>query len=144
MSKPFLILCAGMLMVFAAAPAIGRPPQAGAGKGAAAEAKAAAEAQNRAKKIYAVDCALCHGDNGNGQTDLAKSMELKLLDWTDPKALSDKSDQDLFDVIRKGKDKMPSEDPNRAKDDEIKSLVQYIRQFSKNGPAPAASSSPTN
>jgi len=133
MSKPFLIVCAVMLLVLAAVPATGRPPQTAGGKGAAGET------QNRAKKIYAVDCALCHGDNGNGQTDLAKSMELKLLDWTDPKALASMSDQDLFNVIRKGKDKMPPEDPNRAKDDEVKGLVQYIREFSKNAPAPPAS-----
>jgi len=46
---------------------------------------------------------MCHGDNGNGKTDLARDMQLTLADWTDPKALSVKSDQELFDAIRKDK-----------------------------------------
>ena len=37
-----------------------------------------------------MDCALCHGDNGDGKTDVAKDMGLTLVDWTDPKTLSDR------------------------------------------------------
>jgi mono/diheme cytochrome c family protein len=86
-----------------------------------------------------MDCALCHGDNGDGKTDLAKDMQLTMSDWTDPKSLADKKDDDLFKVIRNGKDKMPPEDPARAKDDEVWGMVNYIRTFSKNAPAtPAA------
>jgi thiosulfate dehydrogenase len=92
-------------------------------------AKITAETQAKAKKLYAVDCAMCHGDNGNGQTDLAKDMGLKLDDWSDAKTLAGKTDEDLFAFIRKGKDKMPSEDPNRAKDDEVWNLVVYIRSM---------------
>ncbi len=111
----------------------------------------------RAKEIYKFDCAICHGETGNGKTDLATSMSLTLDDWTNPATLSAKSDQDLFDTIRKGKDKMPPEDPSRAKDSEIRSLVEYIRTFSKGqpaapipaaapaaAPAPAPSPSPTS
>jgi mono/diheme cytochrome c family protein len=78
-----------------------------------------------------MDCALCHGDNGNGKTDLATSMTLTLTDWTDPKSLADKPDGDLFKIIRDGKDKMPPEDAGRAKDDDVWNLVIYIRSFSK-------------
>ena len=57
---------------------------------------------------------------------------------TDPKALGSMSDQQLFDIIRKGKgDKMPPEDAGRAKDDEVWNLVIYLRGFSKNQPASA-------
>jgi hypothetical protein len=52
------------------------------------------------------------------------------------------TDQQLFDLIRKGKGKMPPEDDSRAKNDEIKDVVQYIRTFAKEGaaapPAPPA------
>jgi mono/diheme cytochrome c family protein len=86
----------------------------------------------RVKQIYKNDCALCHGDNGNGKSDLATSMNLTLADYTDPKSLSGKSDQELFDIIRKGKgDKMPPEDEARAKDAEIRGLVAYVRSLSK-------------
>lgn len=86
----------------------------------------------KVKQIYKNDCALCHGDNGNGKSELATSMNLTLLDYTDPKSLAGKSDQELFEVIRKGKgDKMPPEEEARAKDVEVRGLVAYVRSFSK-------------
>jgi mono/diheme cytochrome c family protein len=107
-------------------------------EGSSAQAgKNSGQVSAHAKEIYKVDCAICHGETGDGKTDLAKDMSLTLLDWTDPKSLASKSDQDLFDVIRKGKDKMPPEDPGRAKDADVKGLIQYIRNFSKGAPAPA-------
>jgi mono/diheme cytochrome c family protein len=95
-----------------------------------------------------MDCSICHGDNGNGKTDLATSMQLTLADWTDPKSLASISDQQMFDIIRKGKgEKMPPEDPTRAKNDDLWNLIHYIRGFSKGqqsapaAPAPAAPAS---
>jgi mono/diheme cytochrome c family protein len=140
MLKPFLLRSAVILLVIALTLALppgtmfaaGHMPQAAAPAPASRNpVKPTAASQERAKKIYAIDCAVCHGDNGNGKTDLATSMQLTLLDYTDPKALAGKSDQELFDVIRNGKDKMPPEDPGRAKDDEIWNLVIYIRGLSK-------------
>ena len=96
------------------------------------------ESQAKAKNIYQIDCAVCHGDNGNGKTDLATSMDLKLGDWTDPKTLADQPDGALFNIIRNGKDKMPPEGEGRAKDDQVWNLVIYIRNFSKPQSATAA------
>jgi mono/diheme cytochrome c family protein len=93
--------------------------------------KPTAASQAKAKRLYAIDCAMCHGDNGNGKSDLATSMQLTLTDWTDPKTLASKSDKELFDMIRVGKDKMPPEDVSRAKDDDVWNLVTYIRGLSK-------------
>jgi hypothetical protein len=84
---------------------------------------------------------MCHGDNGNGQADMARDMNLTLKDWTHPKALADKQDQDLFPLIRKGRGKMLSDDEDRVKDDDVRGLILYIRSFSKSQ-APA-SLSPT-
>lgn len=137
MLKPFLLLSAVILFVIAPTPtptlASGAAPQDAASKSTPA-------AREKAKKVYAMDCAACHGDNGNGKTDLATSMNVTLDDWTDPKVLAAKSDQDMFNAIRKGSgDKMPAEDASRAKDDEVWALIVYIRNFSKNQPAaPAA------
>ncbi|MGA2352207.1 MAG: cytochrome c [Terracidiphilus sp.] len=91
----------------------------------------------RAKEIYGMDCAICHGENGNGKTDLSKDMQLTLDDWTDPKTLAAKSDGDLFSVIRNGKGKMPPEAQGRTKDHEVWSLVLYIRAMAKEQPAAA-------
>jgi len=93
--------------------------------------KPTAESQARAKTLYRIDCALCHGDNGNGKTDLATSMELALGDWTDPKTLAGREDWELFNIIRVGKGKMPPESKGRATDSEVWNLVIYIRTFSK-------------
>jgi mono/diheme cytochrome c family protein len=135
MTKSILLFIAAGLITLAPA---GAAAQQGTAPARNTPAKPAAETLARAKNIYQIDCALCHGDNGNGKTDLATSMELKLDDWTDPSSLVGHSDSDLFSVIRNGKDKMPPEDPGRAKDDDIKNLVLYIRTFSKGQPPSAA------
>jgi len=76
---------------------------------------------------------MCHAANGNGKTDLAKDMSLTMADWSDPKVLAGQSDGDLFDIIRKGKGKMPPEETARAKDDDVWNLVIYIRGLAKAG-----------
>lgn len=102
--------------------------------------KSTTESQAKAKKTFGFDCALCHGDNGNGKTDLAKDMQLTLTDLSDPKTLAGKSDQEIFDIIRKGKDKMPPEEAARAKDDEVWNLVIYVKGLAKAGGATATAS----
>lgn len=136
MLKSFALFAAVVLLVVAAASAPARSPQE-ASQPAAGGKKAGGESMAKAKKVYDLDCALCHGAAGDGKSDLAKDMSLNLLDWTDPKSLAGKSDQDLFNAIRKGAGKMPPEDAARAKDDEVRNLVQYIRKFAKSGTAPA-------
>jgi mono/diheme cytochrome c family protein len=100
--------------------------------------KPTAESQAKAKNFYQIDCAMCHGDNGNGQTDITKSMGLTIPDFTDPKGMSGKPDGVLFDSIRNGKDKMPPEEAGRANDTMVWNLIIYIRNISKSQPmAPA-------
>jgi mono/diheme cytochrome c family protein len=136
MPKPLLLLPAVVLLALGAASTASAAPQEGA-KGAKPAAISA-----RVKELYKIDCALCHNENGDGKTDLAKGMDLTLSDFTDPKTLAGKTDDVLFDLIRKGKDKMPGEDAGRAKNDEVKGLIEYIRGFSKNGPAATPASTP--
>ena len=93
--------------------------------------KPTAESQAKAKTLYRMDCSMCHGDNGNGKTDLATGMELTLNDWTDPKSLAGRQDWELFNIIRVGKGKMPPESKGRATDSEVWNIVIYIRSLSK-------------
>jgi mono/diheme cytochrome c family protein len=97
------------------------------------------ESQARAKNLYAIDCAVCHGDKGNGKTDLAQSMGLTIDDWTNPKTLANRPDGELFSIIRNGKDKMPPEQDGRAKDDLVWNVIIYIRSFAKGQTATADS-----
>jgi mono/diheme cytochrome c family protein len=136
MLKSFLLLSAAGLFAFspaliqASASQDAAPAPAASHAGAPNPVKPTAEAQARAKEIYGIDCAMCHGDNGNGQTDLGKSMSLNMVDFTDGKAMSAKSDGDLFDIIRNGKDKMPPEAAGRANDNIVWNLIIYIRKMS--------------
>jgi mono/diheme cytochrome c family protein len=141
--KAFLLLSAMMLFEISATPvptlASGTPPQEAApsAPGSGNPVKPTAASQAQAKNVYARDCALCHGDDGSGKTDLATDMQLTLVDWTDPKSLGNRSDKELFHIIRMGKDKMPAEEEGRAKDVEIWNLIFYIRGFSKGQPVAA-------
>lgn len=113
-------------------------PTAAAQEPAKSPTKITPQLQAKAKELYKIDCALCHNANGDGKTDVAKDMALVMDDWSDPKTLAAHSDQDLFDTIRKGKGKMPPEDANRAKDDEVRALIQYIRGLAASAPATPA------
>jgi len=92
---------------------------------------ATTESQAKAKKMWGYDCEMCHGATGNGKTDLANDMKLNLTDLSDPKTLDGKTDAELFDLIKNGKDKMPPEDAARAKPDDIWNLVIYTRRLAK-------------
>ncbi|MGD0859742.1 MAG: cytochrome c [Terracidiphilus sp.] len=136
MLKPFLLSSAVILLVLVSTSAAGRAQE--SAPASTNPVKPTAASQEKAKGLFARDCALCHGDNGNGKTDVAASMSVTLDDWTQAKALAAKSDQELFNTIRKGKgDKMPPEDVGRAKNDEVWNLIIYIRNLPKGQPAAA-------
>lgn len=92
--------------------------------------KASATSIAQGKKVYGYDCAMCHGANGDGKGDLAEDMKLKLVDYRDPAGLKDKTDGELFYIIKNGKGDMPAEG-DRAKRDDIWNLVNYIRSLAK-------------
>ena len=136
MLKPFLLSSAAILFVLVSTSAAGRAQE--SAPASTNPVKPTAASQEKAKSLYARDCALCHGDNGNGKTDVATSMSVTLDDWTNAKTLAAKSDQELFNTIRKGKgDKMPPEDVGRAKNDEVWNLIIYIRNLPKAQPEAA-------
>lgn len=89
------------------------------------------ESQEKAKNRYTIDCAMCHGAKGDGKGDpgIISDMSLTMMDFTNPDTLKNRTDGELFYIIKNGQGKMPSED--RAKTDEIWNLVVYIRSFSK-------------
>lgn len=89
-----------------------------------------ADQQAKAKQLYSIDCSMCHGDNGNGKTDLATSMGVAMPDFTDAKTLAGAKDGELFNQIRNGKGKMPGEEKGRASDMVVWNLVLYVRNFS--------------
>jgi mono/diheme cytochrome c family protein len=92
--------------------------------------KSSPEVLAAAKKVFGYDCAMCHGESGNGKGDLVESMSLKMKDWHDPAVLTGLSDGDIYDLIVKGKDKMVGEG-DRLAPAKVWGLVHYVRTFAK-------------
>ena len=91
--------------------------------------KPSPESLAKGKKLYGFDCEMCHGKNGDGKGDMATDMK-NVTDFTNPEALKNLTDGELFNVIRKGKGEMPPEG-DRGKNDDIWNMVNYIRSFAK-------------
>jgi mono/diheme cytochrome c family protein len=133
MLKPLFVLPALLLFV----PLMQQPPAAPAPSPIPAEAaretnpvKPTPESLANAKKMYGYDCAMCHGENGNGKGDVVADLKLSLKDYTDPAALKDMTDGELFYIIKNGKGQMPGE-ADRAKPEVLWNMVIVVRSFAK-------------
>ena len=87
------------------------------------------ESQAKAKKMYGYDCAMCHGASGNGKGDIP-DLKPAPRDYTDPAALKDLTDGQIFYIIKNGKGQMPP-DGGRTKPDDIWNFVILLRSFAK-------------
>ena len=140
MSRLTLILAA--LLLFASALSAQQtstptPPKATAYSAIPVEAakqanpvKSSPESLARAKKWWTMDCAMCHGKDGNGKGETAQDMKLTVADFTDAATLKDRTDGEIFYVIKNGHQDMPPEG-QRVKVDENWDLVNYVRSLAK-------------
>jgi mono/diheme cytochrome c family protein len=92
--------------------------------------KSSPESIARAKKWWTLDCAMCHGKDGDGKGETAKDMKLTLVDFTAPATLKDRTDGDIFYIIKNGHNDMPPEG-QRIKPEEDWDLVNYVRSLAK-------------
>ena len=92
--------------------------------------KSSPESLARARKWWTLDCVMCHGKDGNGKGDTAVDMKLTIADFTDPNTLKDRTDGELFYIIKNGHQDMPPEGP-RIKTEEGWDLVNYVRSLVK-------------
>jgi mono/diheme cytochrome c family protein len=90
-----------------------------------------------AKKVFTVDCVMCHGLEGDGKGELAVSMKLILPDYRDETAMKKFTDGELFYIITNGKGGMPPEG-KRATPEQIWNLVNYVRSFAQKKSSSAA------
>ena len=77
--------------------------------------------------MYGYDCAMCHGATGNGKGEIAG---MKLKDYTDPAALRDRTDGELYYIILNGRGQMPPE-AGRQNEQQIWNMVILVRSFSQ-------------
>jgi mono/diheme cytochrome c family protein len=75
--------------------------------------------------LYKSKCAACHGAGGKGDTPAGK--KLGAMDLHSPE-VAKMSDTELFDITKKGKEKMPAYD-KKLTDDQIKELIKYVRSL---------------
>ena len=80
-------------------------------------------------KYYGYDCAMCHGTNGDGKGEVAVAEKLNIGDFRDPATLKNKTDGELFYLLKNGQGHMPQE-RIRVKPDELWNLINYIRTLS--------------
>lgn len=92
--------------------------------------KATPEVLAAAKKVFGFDCAMCHGESGDGKGELVESMKLTTVDWRQSPVVSGMSDGEIYDLIVKGKDKMVGE-ADRLAPAKVWGLVHYVRTLSK-------------
>lgn len=81
-------------------------------------------------KVFNTYCFICHGEKGKGDGPLAKKLETKPANLTSNKLLSNKSDNDIYQIIagtvRHGRSNMPKWRV-AISPSQIKGLVAYIR-----------------
>ena len=85
---------------------------------------AGALAQDDAAATYKTKCQACHGADGKAS---AVGQKLGAKDFNSPE-VAKMTDAELFDITKKGKGKMPGYE-GKLTDDQIKSLVKYIRSL---------------
>jgi len=92
---------------------------------ALALAATSAYAQNDPAALYKSKCQVCQCPDGKGDTPAGKKVGAK--DFHAPEVVK-MSDAELFDITKKGKDKMPAYD-KKLTDDQIKELLKFIHSL---------------
>jgi cytochrome c6 len=87
-----------------------------------------------AKESWVKNCAKCHGEDGKGKTKMGEKLGVK--DYTDAKVQADLKDNEMAKAIKDGvkekdSDKVKMKAFGDLSDDEVKSLVAYVRAFKK-------------
>ncbi|MDT7540674.1 MAG: hypothetical protein QOE33_578 [Acidobacteriota bacterium] len=81
-----------------------------------------------AGKLFAKNCATCHGNDGRAKTFKAKFNHAR--DLTDPAWQSEASDERIVNSITNGRERMPKFGQKLSRE-EIGSLAAYVRGLKK-------------
>jgi len=94
-----------------------------------------------ARRFYKYQCAMCHGENGDGKGDLVETMKLKMNDWRDVSSLAGRTDGELFYILTNGRGAMVGEG-DRTKEPMRWNLINLVRSFSKKDSKEKAADTP--
>ncbi len=84
-------------------------------------------AQETGESLYKAKCAMCHGQDGAGKTPMGQALKIPDLHSEDVQKLSD---EQLTEIIAKGKNKMPAYEAKLSKE-QITKLVGFVRDLAK-------------
>lgn len=123
-----------------ATPPSGEPPRHPAGvvatgsaaRAATASTAVAASAQGpsveEGKRLFLGICAQCHGPDGSGA--MMRQMMPKIGDLTSPELHGRLTDDQIAELIKNGRDKMPPMG-QMFKPEQIRSIIAYVRTLKK-------------
>ncbi len=86
-----------------------------------------ADASDEAAALYKAKCVGCHAADGSGNTAAGKAMKVRDLSSAEVQAMTD---EQLYEVIAKGKGKMPGYEKSLGAD-KCKALVGFVRTLKK-------------
>ena len=95
----------------------------------------------RGKKIYATQCAMCHGEKGDGKGEVAVEMKINPADFTKPETIAKRADGELFAIISGGSETMPGQG-TRMSDVHKWNIVNYLRTLAGKQPERATGKEP--
>ena len=87
----------------------------------------AMQAQSAPAKFFKTNCVLCHSANGSGENATGKAFHAKDLRSAE---VQKQTDEELGEVITKGRGKMPAFGA-KIKPDDVTKLVAYLRALPK-------------
>jgi mono/diheme cytochrome c family protein len=130
MNKIRLIILAGLTLVIASFTLNQTKPWPVPDKAAKTPnpVKADAESVSNGKKLWDLHCSSCHGKKGKGDGSKAAQLKTPLTDFTTAE-VKNQSDGTLFYKIDEGRDEMPSFKKKISDQDDIWSIVNYMRTF---------------
>jgi len=95
----------------------------------------------RGKKLFLTQCAMCHGKAGDGKGEVVAEMGINPSDFTQPETLKNRTDGDLFAIIRGGSETMPGQG-TRMREKQIWQMVNFLRALGGKKPEKAAGKEP--
>jgi len=95
----------------------------------------------RGKKIYVTQCAMCHGEKGDGKGEIVEEMGIKPPDFTKPETRKKRTDGELFAIIGQGNAVMPGQG-KRLSDRHRWQIVNFLRSLGGEKPERATGKEP--
>jgi cytochrome c6 len=86
-----------------------------------------ASAQETGESIFKGKCAMCHGQDAAGDTNMGKMLKVPDLHSAE---VQKRTEAELTEIVTKGKQKMPAYEGKLTKE-QIEKVVAYIREIGK-------------